>query len=99
MRKKNQQNMRSSRSMQKKPFDPHSYADQYEMEEGLLDSLHTFDMDTVMKTKEHPGKAKKRLNRRPCHKCGSTSYTRLRYDNKALGFRRDSAIGCSKCVK
>ena len=96
MRMKRQQNMRSSRSMQKKPFDPDSFVEDIDRSEGILDGISTYDLDAIARATP---RVKKVNQKRPCHKCGSTTYTRLRYDREALGFRRDSAIGCSKCVK
>lgn len=79
--------------MQKKPFDPDSFVEELSKDEGLY-NVGTTGMKTSYGRWQ-------RFNKkvRPCHKCGSTTYTRLRYDRNAVGFRRDSAIGCSKCVK
>lgn len=82
--------------MQKKPFDPDSFADDVWKDEGHFGGLQAKVIKTSYNTK--PSQHKKRKVK-ACHVCGSTTYTRLRYDKDAVGFRRDSAIGCTKCVK
>lgn len=79
--------------MQKKNFDPNRFVDDLD---GGVKELSLFDFDEV---EVRDGKRDFKPMKKPCHKCGSTSYTRLRYDNKAVGFRKGNSIGCSRCCK
>lgn len=74
--------------MSKKKFDPDRYLDEWDQDTSMTRGVGYED------SFEEKPKAK-----RACPKCGSKTYTRLRYDNKAVGFRKWDAIGCTKCFK
>ncbi len=76
-------------SLSQKKFDPDRYMDEWDQETSYARGGGFDEFEPEVKSK----------SKKPCHKCGSRTYTRLRYDNKALGFRRYDAIGCSKCIK
>lgn len=79
--------------MQKKNFDPNRFVDDLD---GGITELSSFDIDE-METRDNALTIQR--PKKPCHKCGSTTYTRLRFDNKAVGFRKGNSIGCTKCFK
>lgn len=76
-------------SVSRKKFDPDRYLDQWDMENSYTrgGGVEEFDPEVDKKKKK------------VCHKCGSRTYTRLRYDKNAVGFRKWDSIGCSNCIK